>query len=325
MIATSNGSYPKIFDRPKPARIRKAIAEFEQGKITQDDLARIEDEVTTEVIDEQIRAGAELITDGMIRWSDPLTYFASKLEGISISGLLRFLDTNTYFRQPVAEGAVRWTAPVLVRDFEFARAASRVPVKMILPGPYTLGRLSLAKTGSRKALVMAYAEALNQEAKVLAAAGCPLVQFDEPMLLHQKEDYGVFEDALAVAVKDVPCETAVNFFFGAIDPLYPKILELPVTTIALDFAYHTAKPNLMAIQGAPFTKKLIAGLIDARNTLVEDVAETVEKVQILTETIAPENLAIAPNTGLEYVPRDTAFLKLARCAEVVSKAKEVLV
>ena len=74
MIATSNGSYPKIFDRPKPARMRKAIADFEQGKITKDDLARIEDEVTVEVIDEQIRAGVDVITDGMIRWSDPLTY-----------------------------------------------------------------------------------------------------------------------------------------------------------------------------------------------------------------------------------------------------------
>ena len=42
MIATSNGSYPKIFDRPKPARLRKAIADFEQGKITRDDLSRIE-------------------------------------------------------------------------------------------------------------------------------------------------------------------------------------------------------------------------------------------------------------------------------------------
>lgn len=325
MIATSNGSYPKIFDRPKPARIRKAIADFEQSKITKDDLARIEDEVTVEVIDEQIRAGVDMITDGMIRWSDPLTYFAGKLSGITITGLLRYMDTNTYFRQPVAEGSVSWTAPVLVRDYEFAKAASSVPVKMILPGPYTLGRLSLAKSGTKKSLVMAYAEALNREAQALAAAGCPLVQFDEPMVLHQKDDYALFAEALAVATKGVTCETAVNFFFGAIDPLYPKILELPVTTIALDFAYHTAKPNLRAIQGAPFTKKLIAGLIDARNTLVEDVAATVEQVQMLTETVSPEALSIAPNTSLEFVPRDTAFLKLARCAEVTAKAKEVLV
>ena len=197
---------------------------------------------------------------------------------------------------------------------------------MCAPGPYTLGRLSLAKSGGKKALVMAYADALNAEATALAAAGCPLVQFDEPMVLHQKDDYAIFAEALGVATQGVSCDTAVNFFFGAIDPLYPKILELPVTTIALDFAYHTAKPNLHAIQGAPFTgKKLIAGLIDSRNTLVEDVATVVELVQVLTGTIAPEQLSIAPNTGLEFVPRDTAFLKLARCAEVVTKAKEVLV
>ncbi len=325
MIATSNGSYPKIFDRPKPARVRKAIADFEQGKITKDDLARIEDEVTAEVIDEQIRAGVGMVTDGMIRWSDPLTYFAGKLDGIQITGLLRYLDTNTYFRQPVAEGAVGWKAPVLVRDYEFAKAHSTVPVKMILPGPYTLGRLSLAKNGTKKQLVMQFAAALNQEAKALAAAGCPLIQFDEPMVLHQKDDYGLFAEALAAAVQGVNCETAVNFFFAAIDPLYPKILDLPVSTIALDFAYHTAKPNLKAIQAAPFTKKLIAGLIDARNTLVEGVDETVELVRVLTETVSPENMAVAPNTSLEFVPRDTAFLKLARCAEVAAKATEVLV
>jgi 5-methyltetrahydropteroyltriglutamate--homocysteine methyltransferase len=325
VIAVSNGSYPKIFDRPKPARLRNAIAQFDKGEITRDELSRIEDEVTVEVIEEQIRAGIEMVTDGMIRWEDSLTYFARKLRGVTLDGLIRYLDTNTYFRQPVVDDRVEWDEPVLVRDYRFAAAKSGVPVKIVLPGPYTLARLTHAPGGNKRRLVLDYAAALHDEAMALSGAGAPLIQFDEPLILRQKEDWGLFAEAIGAVVNGVRTKTAVTTYFGTIDHVYPKILDLPVNVLGLDFVTTTARPNMLALRGEPFTKELAAGVLDARNTRLEPVDQVVTLLQEICEVVPPEKLYVCPNTGLEYLPRDTAFLKLARTAEVAARAREVLV
>jgi len=42
MLITVVGSYPKIPNRPRPARLRQAIARFERGEMTAEELARVE-------------------------------------------------------------------------------------------------------------------------------------------------------------------------------------------------------------------------------------------------------------------------------------------
>src|SRR3989304_5193821 len=114
MKTTVVGSYPKIPNRPRPARLRQAIARLDRGEITPEELARVQDEVTIEVIREQIEAGLDLIADGQVRWDDDQTYVARGLEGFDIGGLVRYFDTNTYYRQPPVPGPVGWREPGLV-------------------------------------------------------------------------------------------------------------------------------------------------------------------------------------------------------------------
>ena len=68
MQTTVAGSYPKIPNRPRPARLRQAIARLDRGEITPEELAQVQDEVTIEVIGEQLEAGLDLIADGQVRW-----------------------------------------------------------------------------------------------------------------------------------------------------------------------------------------------------------------------------------------------------------------
>ncbi len=325
MIAASNGSYPKIFDRPKPARLRNAIAQFDKGEITREQLAQVEDDVTIEAIHEQIAAGVHVITDGAIRWADPITYFARGLTGVTLNGLLRYMDTNTYFRQPVADGRVEWTEPVLVKNYQFAASHSSVPVKVILPGPYTLAYSTQAPASNKTQLLQDYTRALREEVFALSAAGAPIIQIDEPLILRHKQDWGMCADAIAHIFEHCRTKRAFTTFFGSIDGgVYPRIFDLPVDILGLDFT-QTARPNLNAIKGSPFPKELAAGVIDSRNTRIESVEEIVTLVQELSEVVAPEKITVCPSTSLEFVPRDTAFLKLSRCAEVAKRANEVLV
>ena len=142
MLITVVGNYPKIPNLPRPARLRNAYARLDRGDMAPEEMARVEDEVTKEVIKEQEDAGVELVTDGQIRWLDELTYLAGRLDGVQINGLIRFFDTNIYYRQPVVQGSIAWRGPITMRDFDFARANASRPVKPVLTGPYTLARLS---------------------------------------------------------------------------------------------------------------------------------------------------------------------------------------
>ena len=163
MITTVVGSYPKVPNKPRPARLRNAINKLDRGAITREELAQVADEVTIEVLQEQADAGLDLITDGQIRWEDEQTYIARGLEGVSINGLIRWFDSNMYYRQPVIEGDLAWREPITARDYKFAVEHSSKPVKAVLTGPYTLARLSVDRHyQSVEALAGAFAEALNR-------------------------------------------------------------------------------------------------------------------------------------------------------------------
>src|SRR3972149_5063765 len=116
MQATVVSGYPKIANHPGGQRLRRAIAQFDEGRLSQAQLDEVADEVTREVIEEQVAAGLDLITDGLIRWQDDFSYTARALEGLRTTGLLRYFDTNTYFRQPVTTGAVRWARAISAPD-----------------------------------------------------------------------------------------------------------------------------------------------------------------------------------------------------------------
>ena len=185
MITTVVGNYPKIGGAKAP-NLRSAITQLDRGHITLEELHQIEDQVTTEVIQEQVDAGIDLITDGQVRWDDGLTYFAGKITGFTLSGLLRYFDTNTYYRQPVAQGPLTWQGPITAGDFQFAVAHSSRPVKQVITGPYPLARLCRTEHHpSLTHMVMELAEVLNREAQELEDN--PAEELAELTVLFQRE------------------------------------------------------------------------------------------------------------------------------------------
>ncbi len=321
IMATVVGSYPKIPNRPRPARLRAAIARFERGEISAAELRRIEDEVTLEVIQEQVEAGIDLISDGQIRWEDDQTYIARRLQGFTINGLQRYLDTNTYFRQPQVVGPVAWQAPILLEDYRFAAQHSARPVKAIVTGPYTLAVLSQDHYyGHRRDLTLALAEALHQEVLALQEAGAPIIQVNEPLILRHPQDLPLLQEALEGLLAGVWAETALYTWFGSIDGLYPQILELPVDTIGIDFV--SRPDNFQVLQRAKFTRKLGLGIVDGRNTRMEAVSDIVEGIRAACGLISPDRLYVNPSCGLEYLPREVAQAKLQRLVQAVRAAEQ---
>lgn len=322
MQTTVVGNYPKIPNRPRPARLRVAINKRDRGEITNEDLARVEDEVTVEVIGEQTEAGLDIVTDGQVRWDDDQTYIARRLEGIEIGSLERYLDTNTYYRQPEITGPVAWRSPILVRDFQFASASSSKPVKAIVTGPYTLAALSLDKHyNSREKLTMALAEALRNEVQALGEAGAKHIQVNEPVILQNKGDVQIAAKALTLMLDGISAETGVYTWFADAAGVLPALLDTPADVIGLDFV--AGPGNWDTLKSSGFNKTLGFGIVDGRNTRLEPPEQIAEAIKRVSELVPQDRLYVNPSCGLEYVPRETAFDKLKQMVDGARRAEGV--
>jgi 5-methyltetrahydropteroyltriglutamate--homocysteine methyltransferase len=309
LITTVVGSYPKIPNLPRPAKLRKAIADLDAGKITLEELHRVEDEVTVEVLNEQIGAGLDLITDGKIRWEDEQTYLVRGLSGIRIGGLIRYFDTNTYYRQPIVDGTIKWLEPITVRDYQFAAQHASKPVKPALTGPYTLAKLASNPSSQPFETVLnALTEVLNAEARALEAAGAPLIQFDEPAIVKNKCDWDLFAAVMRRLTQGLKVKTALYTYFGDLDGLYPQILDLPFNVIGLDFVQ--GAKNWDVVPRAPFSKELGFGIVNARNSKIETEDELHRAFERIARHIPPHKIYVNPTTGLEFLPRERAQEKL---------------
>ena len=311
MQTTVVGNYPKIPNRPRPARLRNALNKRDRGELTDEDVVKVQDEVTAEVIAEQVEAGVDIVTDGQVRWDDDQTYVTRTMKGVTIGGLQRYLDTNTYYREPEVTSDLKpAAASVLVRDWQFAQKQTDRPVKAVLPGPFTLACLSVDKHyGSIEKLSLAYAEALRADVDGLVAAGCKHIQVNDPIVVFRKDDAGIFARAITRLLDGVSgAETGVYTWFGDAGGILPELLSTPADVIGLDFVAGPA--NWDAIKPASFDKKLGFGAIDGRNTRMESAREIADAVARITETVPADRLYLNPSCGLEYLPRETAFDKM---------------
>ena len=323
LTTTVVADYPKIPNRPKPAKHRQAMARFAQGKISRQELGMVEDEVTIEVLKEQGEAGVDILTDGMIRWEDAQTYIASKLDGFDIIGLIRYFDSNCYYRQPSAIGKISWKEPITVADYRFARDHSEKPVKPVITGPYTLAKLSVHPFYDRfEDFVLDIAEALNRELLALQDEQPPLIQINEPAITWHKEDANIFAEAIDRLTRGISLPTALYTYFGDIMGLENVLQSSPFDIIGLDMIDGPA--NWHVIANNHWDKILALGLLDARNTKIENWEEMFFRLEPLFGTIPPERMIINPSCGLEFLPREVAHLKLTHMVNGVNEIRRKL-
>jgi 5-methyltetrahydropteroyltriglutamate--homocysteine methyltransferase len=346
LYLSSTGSYPRIGDSPELQTLRRTIAGVDRGDRTTADLLDVQNDVTRYVIAEQVKAGLDVITDGLIRWYDPISHLAGKLDNIQIKGLVRFFDTNTYFRQPVFTAKPVKRGHLAAGDYSFARnalghlatpqgKAGKLSIKPVLTGPYTLAKFSLGEqpangsSGPFAALeerAQAYSEILALELAALAQLGAELIQVDEPAAIKYPNDWAIFEAALAplVKVRDKiaksgrKLELALYVYFHDCAPFYEKLVALPVDIVGLDFTYDPKLVDMIAAMGSP--KTLGLGLVDGRNTRLEDPAHIARQIERMLPKIKNQRAFLGTSSGLEYLPRDRAFAKL----ELLSKVRAAL-
>ncbi|MBI4367867.1 MAG: hypothetical protein HY588_00570 [Candidatus Omnitrophica bacterium] len=319
--ATLAGAYPKIGDTTEEQKLRRSLHQFDKGELSEEALEQIKDEAAQDVIQQQMEAGLDILTDGLIRWDDALTYIARGISGFEMAGLIRYFDTNTFYRQPVVESRLEFIKPCLVQDFQFAQEKSSKPVKAVITGPYTIAKLSRNHFYREfKQLAFDLAHIIHKEAQALEEAGCRYLQFDEPAILNHKQDLSLFLKVYEIVTAQLAkAEKTLQLNFGTLEGLYPKIFEVNVERIGIELI--KGHPNWQVLKSAPFTKKLMAGIVNARNTKMESEAELNQIVHDLGEHVNVEQLWLSTSHSLEFLPRSNARKKIELLATTAKQLR----
>jgi len=316
MITTAVGSYPKVAEGAYSTKLIGAITKWQRKELTDAQLEATCREVTRAVIQEQEQASLDLITDGQIRWEDLVNPVARRLDGFEINGLSRWFDNNVYYRRPVLHRAPKRTRPILVDDYRFAAGCTQRPVKAILPGPYTFVAMSEDRYfKDQRRFILRMAEILNQEARALAAAGAPLIQYDEPALGLNPTNVKFVVEALNVAAAGVRAKTAVYTYFGSLDGMLEPLMRAKVDLIGVDVVSDPRAIN--ALRRTRITNALAVGCVDARNTKLESVKELHAVFRAIRKLVPADVLYVNPNCGLEFLPHAQARAKIERLAAAV--------
>jgi 5-methyltetrahydropteroyltriglutamate--homocysteine methyltransferase len=326
MFATLAGAYPRTPLPGKPFRLRAAYGQLERGEIDDAGFRAVQDELVRELLAEQAAAGLEVLTDGQVRWDDPLSPLSHGLDGLEATGLLRWFDTNTYFRQPRAVRAPTWTRPLTLDDWRFASSVTDLPVKQCVVGPYTLGRLADAGDVGRETLTLAAAEALNQELRALLEAGAPVVQVDEYALtLIGRDDDAelrLFADAAGRLTSGLEgsAHLSLAITMGSAPHAARTIFEAPFRSYLFDLI--AGPDNWTLVADAPADRTIVCGVADARTTRPDELESMVWAAHYAasTQRRGLDHVGLAPSTGLEYLPRDRAKAKIEALGRAVRHA-----
>jgi len=313
LLTTSVGSFGK------PDYLQKARNANARGKLGESELTELERKATEEWIRRQERLDLDILVDGEMYRGDMVAYFAERLEGFRLGGLVRSYG-NRYYHKPIIASKVARPKPMTVDWFRFAQSLTDRPVKGMLTGPYTMLDWSYNEAyKTRRDAALALAEVVRQEAEDLQAAGAQYIQIDEPAIHARPEEIEIAIEAMGVVTQNLKAKTVSHICYGDFAAIYPKVLELPVDQ--LDLAMHNYEYRwLRLFDENPFTKELAIGVVDVHSHRIESVDEAAEGIRKGLKYVAPDRLLPHPDCGLKT---RTVEESVDKCRVVVEAARKV--
>jgi 5-methyltetrahydropteroyltriglutamate--homocysteine methyltransferase len=315
LLTTTVGSFPK------PAYLVKARNLYARKKISQEELEELERKATKEIIQLQEEVGLDILVHGEMERGDMVTYFAERLEGFEISGLVRSYG-NRYYNKPIVKSRVKRISPVALEMFQYAQNLTQKPVKGMLTGPYTICDWSFNEYfDTRRDLVLNLAQVIHQEALDLDKAGARYIQIDEPAISTRPDELDLAIEAMKIVTQRLKAKTISHICYGDFSTIYPKILNLAVDQLDLEFA-NGDFANLDIFRDPPFSKEIAVGVVDVHSHVIETKEEVKNNIKKALEVFPLEKVYIDPDCGLKTRTLEEAKAKLRVMVEAVKEIKD---
>jgi 5-methyltetrahydropteroyltriglutamate--homocysteine methyltransferase len=319
------GSYPQpdwLIDREKLNKVgAPRVRAREIWRVPEPLLERAQDDATLLAIRDMEDAGIDIITDGEIRRESYSNRFATALEGLDLDNPHTISPKpGLNIAIPRVVGRIRRSRDVEVRDMQILRRSTKRQTKITLPGPFTMSQQAKNEFyEDDEEMAMAFAEAVNEEAHALQAAGADVIQIDEPWLrqdLTASNRYGI--KAINRALRGLSAQTAVHLCFGYGTGFrvgkpnhYDFLTELAESSadqISIEAAQIRLDLNVLTeLPG----KTIVLGVIDLSSDVAETTEEVAGRIRHALKFVGPERLMPAPDCGLKFMPRELAFAKLS--------------
>jgi len=293
-------------------------------------LEEAQNDATLLAIRAQELAGLDVVTDGEIRRESYSNRFATALSGVDLDNPGVALDRSGH-ENPVPRivGPIRRKHSVLVDDLRFLQKHTKRPVKITVPGPFTM--LQQAQNdhyASEEAAALDYAAAVNEEIRDLFAAGADVVQIDEPYMQARPEKaraYGL--RAVNRALEGVSGTTALHICFGYAAIIHhrptgysflPELRDCSCQQVSIETAQ--SKLDCRVLEQLP-GKKILVGCLDLSDMNVETPEVVVERIERALEFVPAENVILPPDCGMKYLPREVADGKLGAMVEAARRLR----
>jgi 5-methyltetrahydropteroyltriglutamate--homocysteine methyltransferase len=243
-----------------------------------------------------------------------VAYFADILPGFSRGGLVRSYG-NRYYHKPIITGVVSWPGPLTVGWWEYAQELTRKPVKGMLTGPYTVMDWSFNEHyADRRETSLALADVIRREVEALIAAGCKIIQIDEPALSVRPEELPIAIEAMRRVTNEQNAYFITHACYGAFEYIYPGMLELPVDNFDLEMS-NSGLDMLNLFRSQPFTKDLSFGVVDVHSHVLENIDKVRERLEQAMTILPKERIWVDPDCGLKTRTVEEAIEKLRMCVQ----------
>ncbi|GAD08792.1 methionine synthase ii [Gluconobacter frateurii NBRC 103465] len=313
---------------PKPSWLAKPETLWSPWKLQGEELVEGKQDALRLTLDNQDRAGIDIVSDGEQTRQHFVTTFIEHLSGVDFENRQTVKIRNRYDASvPSVVGAVSREKPVFVEDARFLRKLTKKSIKWALPGPMTMiDTLHDAHYKSREKLAWEFAGILNQEARELEAAGVDIIQFDEPafnVFFDEVNDWGIA--TLEKAIEGLKCETAVHICYGygikanidwkntlgsewrQYEEIFPKLQQSNIDLISLECQNSRVPMDLIElIRG----KKVMVGAIDVATSTVETPEEVASTLRKALQFVDADKLYPSTNCGMTPLSRQVATGKL---------------
>ncbi|MGC8341803.1 methionine synthase [Pantoea ananatis] len=325
---------------PKPSWLAQPETLWSPWKLENEELIDGKKDALRLILDDQDRAGIDIVSDGEQTRQHFVTTFIEHLSGVDFEKREIVKIRNRYDASvPSVVGEVARQKPVFVEDAKFLRQLTNKQIKWALPGPMTMiDTLYDNHYKSREKLAWEFAKILNQEAKELEAAGVDIIQFDEPafnVFFDEVNDWGIA--ALERAVEGLKCETAVHICYGygikantdwkktlgtewrQYEEVFPKLQKSNIDIISLECQNSRVPMDLIElIRG----KKVMVGAIDVATNAIETPEEVADTLRKALQFVDADKLYPSTNCGMTPLSRQVARGKLRALsagAEIIRK------
>lgn len=315
----------------RPSWFVAGIAAAERGEFGPADLEEMLDDAVDLALHDQEEAGIDIVSDGEMRRAGFFTAeFYRHLSGVRALPPDRRLGAGGHDQQHRFEVLEPIAAPDglgVVAEYRYAAAHAKRPLKVTLPGPYTLsGRLEYGPGRiyrERNAAAEAFVPILAAELEGLVAAGADWIQIDEPSPAIHPDAPADFSALFNTAVGAIAgrARLGAHLCFGnylgrplarrTYRPVLDAMLGFRVDELVLEFANREMAEVEILAEIASTGRDVAAGVVDVKNSYLEtadDVADRIEAV--LATGVPPERLSLVPDCGFSQTARPATRAKL---------------